>query len=174
MKRSELLVAPPFYHGYIDSVEDDDIVMALKKSVKRLQDIPVEKWEQLHQTAYFPGKWSLNELIQHMIDTERIMCYRALTFARQDLIEIPGFNEDAYATLSYANNRSISELIEELVAVRISSYFLFKSFPDQVINTVGRANGNDISVKSFGFIILGHLIHHFKVIEERYLPLLAY
>lgn len=172
MKRSEYLIAPKYTHGYIDSVEEDDVVDALKHSVKKLQSLPVEEWEQLHQTAYFPGKWTLNEVLQHIIDTERIMAYRALTFARQDLTELPGYHEDTYATLSYANHRSISELIEELVSVRISSYFLFKSFSPEVINTVGKANGCEFSVKSFGFVIVGHALHHFKVIEERYLPVI--
>lgn len=172
MKRSDYLVAAPFYHAYINDVASDDLVNELKSSIKRLQAIPVEEWEKLHQQSYFPGKWTLNELLQHMIDTERIMCYRALTFARQDLIELPGYNEDMYATLSDANQRFINEMIEELVSVRISTYYLFKSFSPEVINTVGKANGNDISVKSLGFIILGHELHHFQVIQERYIPVI--
>lgn len=172
MKRSDYLVAASYYHDYINDVPSDDLIAELKNSIKRLQDVPVEEWEKLHQQSYFPGKWTLNELLQHMIDCERIMCYRALTFARQDLIDLPGYNEDMYATLSYANERSISELVEELVSVRIGTYFLFKSFSPEVINTVGRANDNPVSVKSIGFIILGHELHHFYVIQERYLPIL--
>lgn len=173
MKRSDYLVAAPFYHDYINDVPNDDLVAELKSSIKRLQEIPMEAWDKLHQQSYFPGKWTLNELLQHMIDTERIMCYRALTFARQDLIELPGYNEDIYTTLSHANGRIISELVEELVSVRIGTYFLFKSFAPEVINTVGKANGYDVSVKSIGFIILGHELHHFDVIQERYIPMIG-
>ncbi|HZH68199.1 MAG TPA: DinB family protein [Chitinophagales bacterium] len=172
MKLSKQLVAPPFHHEYIDSIEGDDLVFELKNSIKRLQSIPIHEWEKLHQCSYFPGKWSLNEVIQHIIDTERIMCYRALTFARLDLLELPGFNEDAYATLSHANDRPVSDLVEELVSVRIGTYFLFKSFSPKAINTVGKVNGNDFSVRSIGFIIAGHELHHFEMIKKAYLPLL--
>ncbi len=172
MKLSELLVAPESYHEYIDSVDSDDLIQVFKESIKRLQDISIDKWEKLHRQAYFPGKWSLNEVIQHIIDTERIMCYRALTFARQDLIDLPGFNEDKYATLSFANDRPVSDLVEELVSVRISTYFLFKGFSPQAIHTVGKINGNEFSVRTLGYVIAGHESHHFKVIQERYLPLI--
>lgn len=172
MKRSELLVAPLVYSEYVDAVIEDDLIEALKVSIKRLQSIPIESWEKLHQQAYFPGKWTLNEVIQHMIDTERIMCYRALTFARQDLFDLPGFNEDAYATLSHANDRPISDLVEELVSVRIGTYFFFKGLSPKAINTVGRVNGHDFSVKTIGYIITGHELHHFEVIESHYIPMI--
>jgi hypothetical protein len=172
MKHSEYLIASNYAHQYIDLVEENDLLEAFKNSIKNLQALPVDQYELLHQSSYFPGKWTLNELLQHMIDTERIMTYRALTFARKDLIELPSFNEDSYALQSHANERTISELIEELVAVRISSYFLFKSFYSEDANTVGRISGNDFSVKSIGFMIIGHEIHHFNIINERYLPII--
>ena len=155
----------------MDLVEQSDLLEAFKISIKDLQALPIEEYESIDQMAYFPGKWTTNELLQHVIDTERIMAYRALTFARKDLIDLPGFNEDAYVLQSHANERSISELIEELVSIRISSYFLFKSFVKGDLNIVGRASGLDFSVKSFGFIIIGHAKHHFNIIKERYLPL---
>ena len=173
MKHSEYLIASNYAHQYIDLVAENDLLEAFKNSIKKLQALPVDQYELLHQSSYFPGKWTLNELLQHMIDTERIMSYRALTFARKDLIELPSFNEDSYALQSHANERTISELIEELVAVRISSYFLFKSFINDDVNTVGRFSGNDFSVKSIGFIIIGHEKHHFNIINERYLPIIS-
>lgn len=172
MKHSEYLIASNYAHQYIDLVKENDLLEAFKNSIKKLQALPIEDYEKLHQSAYFPGKWTLNELLQHIIDTERIMSYRALTFARKDLIELPGFNEDSYALQSHANDRTISELIEELVAVRISSYFLFKGFFKGDVNTVGRISGNDFSVKSIGYMMIGHEIHHFNIINERYLPLI--
>ncbi|HUH74161.1 MAG TPA: DinB family protein [Chitinophagales bacterium] len=171
MKHSEYLIASNYAHQYIDLVEENDLLEAFKNSIRKLQILPIDEYELLHQSSYFPGKWTLNELLQHIIDTERVMSYRALTFARKDLIELPGFNEDSYAMNSHANDKSISELIEELVAVRISSYYLFKSFFNEDVNTVGRVNGHDFSVKSIGFMMIGHEIHHFNIINERYLPL---
>ncbi len=171
MKHSEYLIASNYAYQYIDLVKENDLLEAFKNSIKKLQALPIDEYEQLHQSAYFPGKWTLNELLQHIIDTERIMSYRALTFARKDLNELPGFNEDSYVLNSHANDRTISELIEELVSVRISSYFLFKSFFKEDVNTVGKISGHDFSVKSIGFIIIGHEIHHFNVIKERYLPI---
>jgi len=172
MKRSDNHIVPAFYHSYINAVQEDTLEEALAYSLKRLQSLPVEKWELLHQQSYFPGKWTLNELLQHMIDTERIMSYRALTFARQDLIALPGFEENAYAANSFANDRSIAELTDEMVALRMSTYFLFKGFSPAVLNTVGRANGQEIDVISLGYCIVGHELHHLRVIEERYLPIL--
>lgn len=171
MKHSEYLIASNYAHQYIDLVEENDLLEAFKNSIKKLQALPIDEYEKLHQAAYFPGKWSLNELLQHIIDNERIMSYRAITFARKDLQELPGYNEDSYAMNSHANDRPISELIEELVAVRISTYFLFKSFINEDVNTVGRISGQDFSVKSIGFMMLGHEIHHFNIIKERYLTL---
>ncbi|MCO5233224.1 MAG: DinB family protein [Chitinophagales bacterium] len=172
MKHSDLFIAPSYANSYFDRVQEDNLIEAIQNSIKRLQEIDILQWEKLDQKSYFPGKWTLNELLQHLIDTERIITYRATTFARQDLIELPGFDEDYYVAHSYANDRTIEELLQELIAVRISTFYFFKSLNPRVIHTVGKINGNDFSINSLGFFIIGHAIHHFNVITSRYLPLL--
>ncbi|MCO5229730.1 MAG: DinB family protein [Chitinophagales bacterium] len=173
MKHSELFIAPPYANSYFDLVQENTLDDAMQNSIHHLQEIDITLWEKLDQKSYFPGKWTLNELLQHLIDTERIIVYRATTFARQDLIELPGFDENFYAAHSYANERSIEDLLQELIAVRISTYYFFKSLNSKVIHTVGKINGNDFSINSLGFFIIGHEIHHFNVIKNQYLSLIA-
>lgn len=119
--------------------------------------------------AYAPGKWTLKELLQHVIDAERIFNYRALAIARKETTSLPGFEENDYALNSNANERSWNNLIHELKAVRTSSIILFDSFNEEVFGYLGIANNNSITVNAIGFITVGHIYHHKKVIEDRYL-----
>ena len=172
MFQNKRLIAPASRKPYIDLISGDNITSALEKSIKDLKNIPIHTWERLDNRSYFPGKWTLNELLQHVIDTERIFDYRALTIARQDGVEIHGFNQDAYVAVSTANKRSIEDLLQELVSIRIATYYLYKNFNFDILATVGNIHGNDINVEAIGYITLGHQIHHFNVIQERYIPLL--
>ena len=138
---------------------------AAEKRTITLKNIPDEKWDY----RYAEGKWTIKELVQHIIDAERIFCYRALNFARKDRSELPGFDENEFAAVSKADKRSKQDLLDELATVQKSSMQLFASFDDEQLNESGKANGNSIYVNGIGFIIVGHTMHHLNILKERYL-----
>lgn len=168
MPRPDLSTVPSFYHRYIDLVAEDELMPALKQHqvslISLLGELAPEKWDY----AYAPGKWTVKEVVQHIIDAERIFCYRALCFARRDATPLPGFDENTYAAASEASRRTPEELIEELVTVQKSSAQLFASFGKDQLEQRGVANNNPISVRAIGFIVAGHVLHHKKVLQERY------
>ncbi|WP_072008612.1 alpha/beta hydrolase-fold protein [Hymenobacter sp. IS2118] len=124
------------------------------------------------EKGYAEGKWTLKEMLQHQIDTERIFAYRALRFARNDSRDLPGFDQDDYVTHSGANTRSVASLLAEYDAVRASTLALFDSFTDEQLDRRGTANGGAATVRALLFIVPGHELHHLQVIRERYLPVL--
>lgn len=160
----------PFYANYIAQVSDEytlveELEISLHRFIKFVQDIPMDKFDY----RYAEGKWTVKDIIQHLIDAERIFAYRALRFARNDSTDLPGFEENDYVDEAHANSRSIMELLTELSSVRHASLLLFKTFSDEQLLRVGTANSNKMSVRALGFIIIGHQNHHQRVFEERYL-----
>lgn len=117
---------------------------------------------------YEEGKWTLKEMLLHIIDTERIFQYRALSFARNETQDLLGFDENLFAENSLANERTLKSLIDEFKANRQSSIILFENFSEKVLAKTGTSNGNRISVKQLGYLIIGHNLHHLNVIRERY------
>ncbi|MBP6311019.1 MAG: DinB family protein [Flavobacteriales bacterium] len=158
----------PFYKGYVTSVLDLDIITALQTAADDLNRTLSTFSEAQGDHRYAPGKWSVKELLQHVIDTERIMSYRALTFARQDPNSLPGFEENEYAACSNADRRSLTELSDEFNLVRKSTIALFRSFTDEMLVAHGNANGRSMSVRALGYVIAGHGQHHVNILEERY------
>ncbi len=160
-----------YYKVYIDQVYSNGktIVENLEDTLtiflSTLSEIPVNK----HEYRYAEGKWSIKELIQHLIDSERVFTYRALRFARNDATELGGFEQDDYVAVFEANTRDFYELLEELEMTRKSTVLLFKSFGQKELLRVGIASDNQMSVRALGYVISGHLVHHFQVIKERYL-----
>ena len=120
--------------------------------------------------AYAEGKWTLKELLLHLIDTEKIFQYRALRFARKDETELAGFDEDFFVANSFANERTLVSLLEEFRIVRQTSIIFFENLQNTALTNTGKANGNEISVETIGRLIVGHNFHHLKIVEERYLP----
>ena len=159
---------PPYFSRYIDLVKEADVLAAFDAQDEMIQHY-FESLEHKADYAYAPGKWTLKEMLQHIIDTERIFSFRALCFARKELQNIPGFEEDDYAANSNANNRNWKSLCEELKAVRKSTRFLFESFSPETFDSSGSANGKPTTVIAVGFMIPGHIYHHVNVIKERYL-----
>ena len=159
----------PFYKNYIKSLGTVDLFEILNNSFEDLlltiKHLPEEK---LH-FSYQEGKWTIKELVQHIIDAERVLSYRALRFSRNDSTDLQGFNEDWYVENSNGNDRNIEDLLNEFSFVRNSTISLFKSFSDEMFTLSGSINGSDMSVRALGFIIAGHQIHHLKVIQEKYL-----
>lgn len=160
---------PVYFQKYIDQVGEEDLHAALVNQLPVINAFLQGITEEKSNYAYAAGKWTIKEVLQHITDTERIFCYRALAFARGEKANLPGFEENDYAANGNANSQSWQQLIDELNAVRKSTETLFKSFSGEILLKEGTANNNTISVSALGFIILGHFNHHKKVIEERYL-----
>jgi len=125
--------------------------------------------EEKQLFVYAKGKWTIKELIQHLIDTERVFCYRALCFARNEKTSLPGFDQDVFVEYAHANERNYQDLLDEMSVVRKSTIQLFKSFSDEDLQRVGVGSDREMSVRAAGFIIAGHQNHHLKIIQERYL-----
>ncbi|MCR4029291.1 MULTISPECIES: DinB family protein [Flavobacterium] len=143
----------------------EELEISLHEFIRFVQNIPMDKFDY----RYAEGKWTIKEIIQHVIDTERIFAYRALRFSRNDKTPLPGFEESDYADNTDANSRSIQDLLTEFSAVRHSNLLFYKSLSDEQLKRIGTAAGNQISVRALGFVIIGHQKHHQKVFEERYL-----
>lgn len=158
-----------YYSNYIKKAESDELIPGLSSSLSSViaffKAIPEEKLEY----SYDVGKWSIKDIIQHLIDTERVFAYRALRFAREDKTTLPGFEQNTYGITANANNRSREELLKEYQLVRESSIMLFKSFNEETLKIIGVASSSDMSVRAIGFVIIGHEKHHCQVIQERYL-----
>lgn len=159
----------PYYKTYVDAAPTDDIVTFLEQQkmaeLDFLRSIKWEKWE----TAYAPDKWTLAEVVIHMIDAERIFAYRALRIARGDKTPIPGFEQDDYVPNSGAATRTPASIVDEWLAVREASLHLFKNFTGDMWERRGTASEKEVSVLACAFIIAGHTAHHMRVIRERYL-----
>ena len=169
MPQVDLTRIPPYYHKYINLVESLSLNEALEKYQTELVSILSKLPEELWNYRYAPGKWSIKELVQHLIDGDRVFCYRALRFARHDQTELPGFDENLFAEYSEADRRSREELLEELKSVQRSSALMIQSFSEDQLNQSGVANGNSVYVRGLGYIIAGHTRHHMQVLQERYL-----
>ena len=119
--------------------------------------------------SYAEGKWTIKELVQHIIDAERVLSYRALRFSRNDTTNLSGFDEDWYVANSNGNERNFKDMLQEFIHVRNSTILLFKSFKPEMLLINGTASNSDMSVRALGFIIAGHQTHHLKIIKEKYL-----
>src|SRR5690606_26757408 len=119
---------------------------------------------------YQPEKWTIKEVVTPMLDTERIMPYRALRLARNDNTTMAGFDEKGDTPEANANNRESTRLGNEIANLRISTLYLFRSFTEEMMERSGTVNGNQLSVRALGYIIAGHMIHHCNILTERYRP----
>ena len=158
-----------YYQSYIDKSGDLDLIDGLRVNLEAFMSfynsIPDEKLPY----RYADGKWTIKEIIQHLIDSERIFAYRALRIARHDQMDLPGFDQDACVPYSNANDRSISLLKEEYEILRRSTILLFESLSNDDLLRLGKASGSPVTPRAIGFIIIGHENHHRHIIEERYL-----
>ncbi len=164
---------PTYFTKYIELVATDDLLQELqmngKQIIAKLQDLS----EDEANFRYAPGKWSIKEVIGHMIDTERIMSYRALRIARGDVTPLPGFDENAYVKHSDFSERTLTNLLNDFSIVRQSTINLLEPLSADACSRVGVVSNNEITVRALGFIIAGHELHHRNVIVERYISALA-
>jgi len=155
---------------YIGLLPDDGLVLKhlsdnLKATTEFILSLPEEKLRY----RYGEGKWTIKEILVHMIDDERIYAYRALRFARNDKTELPGFEQDDYAVHSGANERSIKDILNEFATVRQATISLFEGFDDQALLRAGIADGRIMSVRAAAYHLAGHEMRHLNIIKERYL-----
>lgn len=159
---------PAFTQTYIELVRASTLSEAFKVHPTNLtaflQPISEDKW----MYRYAPEKWSVKEMVQHIIDAERIFAYRALCIARGDKTPLPGFEENDYAAASLAGTRAPGSLLEELRTVQLSSTQLFNSFTPQALEQDGITNGSPNYVKGIGFALIGHSLHHQHILKARY------
>ncbi|MGL2967599.1 DinB family protein [Flavobacterium sp. XGLA_31] len=155
---------------YINQVSEEyslteELEISVHRFIKFVQNIPMDKFDY----RYAEGKWTIKDIILHLIDAERIFAYRALRFARNDKTALPGFDENDYVEEANADKRSLQDLLTEFLIVRQATLALFKSLSEEELMRKGTASNNLISVRALGFTIIGHQNHHQRVYQERYL-----
>jgi DinB superfamily len=168
MKRPKAEEFPLFYKGYVDTVSDDvlnELEQQMESFSALLRSVPKEK----ASFAYVEGKWTILELAGHVIDTERIMAYRALRITRNDATPLPGFDENDYVLNAHFADRSLESLADEFAALRKANMYLIRSLSDIEIDRSGISNEKPISVRALIFIMAGHVNHHIAILKQRYL-----
>jgi uncharacterized damage-inducible protein DinB len=160
----------PYTMMYIGLLPDDGLVLKyLEENLKATKDFVLSLPEEKLLYRYAEGKWTIKEILVHLIDDERIYSYRALRFARNDKTELPGFEQDDYATHSGANRRKIKDILKEFTTVRHATISLFEGFDRKALLRAGIASGNIMSVRAAAYHIAGHEMRHVNIIKERYL-----
>lgn len=159
----------PYYSKYIEQVPDGDLVSMMREqsmdTVALLRGLSDERANY----AYAPGKWTIKEVVGHLMDAERVFGYRALTIARNDKTNLPGFDENAWVPVANFGARTLGDLLEEFQVVRASTIHLARHLSDEALARVGSANGHAISVRALFYIVAGHERHHVALLKERYL-----
>ena len=159
-----------YIQRYLDLVPSENWIEEMKTASAQTLEIYESLSEEQGNFAYAEGKWSLKTLLQHLIDTEKVFAYRALRFSRKDQSLVSGFDEEAWADNSYAENRTLKSLIKEFKVTRKQSSIFFKTLPAEALQLIGIVNENEIKVETIGKLTVGHNLHHLNIIKERYLP----
>ena len=159
----------PEFSKYVTLVAEGDIIQTLEQQIENslslLRTIPSDK----ANFRYAPDKWSVKELLGHVIDSERIFSYRALSFARNDQTPLPGYEQDDYVRDADFDSRNLADMAEEFATVRLATIQLFRPLNETEWLRHGKANENDVSVRALAYIIAGHELHHMAVLRSRYL-----
>ena len=158
-----------YYETYIGKVTGDSIKDIIRTYSEPMLQFYTSLPENKADHAYAEGKWTVKELLLHIIDAERIFSYRALRIARQDQTPLPGFDENAYVPASKASGRSLQSLKDEFAAVRKATDMLLSNFDEDQLSQKGTASNQPVTANAIGFIIYGHMLHHKQILEERYL-----
>ncbi len=167
--RPQAQTFPPYYEKYIALIKEENSIEAFQNNLIIIKDfvalIPTNK----ENFAYADGKWTVKQVIHHCIDTERILTYRALRFARKDFQQLLPFDENVYAANSNIDKRTLLDIVEELDTVRNATLTLYKSFNNETLLNMGNTSTGKVSVLAIGFFVCGHTLHHLNIIKERYL-----
>jgi len=159
----------PYYENYIKQVEGDDILKILNEQSKTTQEMLNSFPEHKGNYRYADGKWTVKEIVGHLLDTERVFAYRALCIARGEKKSLPGFEQDDYVKEGNFNHRELFDLNYEFRLLRESNLLMFKSFSKEMLIKRGFANESPVTVLAILFIIAGHEKHHMKVLKEKYI-----
>jgi DinB superfamily len=168
MKRPEPTEYAEFYAGYVSLVEETDIVSALQAQLTEIEILFAEMLTEKADYRYAPEKWSVKQLLGHMIDGERVFAYRALRIARNDKTPLPGFDENAFMENSNFNERKIADLLEEFLYLRQANNIFFKTLNEDAWSNVGTASNAQVSVRAIAYVMVGHVRHHINILRERY------
>ena len=158
----------PYYKEYIEQIKEDNIINVLDAQLNTATKFFNSIQEGKGNYAYAEGKWSVKEVLGHVIDCERVFAYRALCIARGEKQSLPGFEQNDYVEEAAFNKRGLKDLADEFSSLRKSNLALVKSFSDKELNKRGLVNENEITVCAILFIIAGHCMHHIKVLKEKY------
>ncbi len=169
MNRPEKNEYAAFYETYVSLVEETDIVSALEKNLSELQNLFAQVSEEKGSYAYAEGKWSVRELLGHLIDGERVFSYRALRISRDDQTPLASFEENSYVANSNFSRAKLADLIEEFSLLRRSNIYLFKNLTDKAWLHIGTASEAAVSVRALAYIMVGHVRHHANILRDRYL-----
>ena len=161
----------PYYKPYINNLaaSGKSIVEVLRENQNEVSAVLSNLPEEKEHYRYAEGKWTIKELMQHIIDTERVFNYRALRFARNDQSPLQGFDQDVFNETASANDRSFQEILYEFYLLRMSTIAMYQSFSDEMLKRIGTASDNPMSVRALGYLSAGHVGHHIRVFQERYL-----
>jgi len=158
-----------FYGGYISLVGETDIVSALEQQFDVVRNVFSRVSEDRELFAYAPGKWTIRENLGHLIDGERVFSYRAFRISRNDKTPLPGFDQNPYVENGNSNSIPLTELLHEFSLVREATCILFKNLSVEAWNRTGTVNDAVVSVRALAHMMVGHVRHHLKNLEERYL-----
>ena len=155
--------------AYVSLVPETDVSASLSRQPAELRALLAGVTGEREHFRYAPGKWTVREVVGHMIDIERVFGHRAFSIARADPAPLPGFDENAYAKVARADARPLSDLLDEFETVRRSNLFVLQRVSGQEWQAVGTANNAKVSVRALAFLLVGHVRHHMKILEARYL-----
>ena len=169
MSRPEKTEYDPYYERYVSLVENDDIIGTLGAQPTKLQDLLIALPEEKGDYKYADDKWTIKDLLGHLIDGERMFAYRLFRISRGDETPIEGFEQDGYIENAHSGRRSFGDLLDEFTLLRRANMIFFKNLTDDAWARVGTANNAKISVRALVYIMAGHIEHHLRILEERYL-----
>lgn len=171
MKKSAINPLPEYFDRYIKLVEDVVLEEAFQLSLLEISQFDWESCARIGNRTYAPDKWSVPDILQHLLDWERILTYRAILFVRETGVKAQSMDQDLLARSVAAKPRPVADLVEELTALRQSTRLFFKSMDAEDLLRIGQSWNSSMSVLALAFTILGHQKHHFTILRERYLPL---
>lgn len=173
MNKTDITVMPEYFDRYINLADNVSIVECLQISLEELREAPLDRWQALKNKTYATGKWTIKDILQHLIDTERVFVYRITAIARGDKQTMIPYDHDQFGMKADANRRELNHLMEELLLLRSSTIKLFESFTKEMLQQQGHgADGVIYGPLALGFMLAGHQRWHFKVLEEKYYHLI--
>lgn len=168
-KRPEKTEYGAYYERYVSLVGETDIVSALENQTGELENLFSTISAEKSLYAYAPGKWTIREMVGHLIDGEKIFAYRALRISRRDKTPLEGFEQDGYIENANFNSTAFKDLTDELLLARKSNFLMFRNMPETAWEIVGTASGVPVSVRGLAYIMVGHIRHHINILNEKYL-----